>query len=87
MGYMVSSPSFMPLTTTMSPEEQRAEWERQRQAEAAGAAEEQSGDAATEDKIIEPAGDGGAGKDAATTATAEAGTGHSDRTSGAYRLL
>lgn len=71
----------------MSPEEQRAEWERQRQAEAFGAAEEQSGDAATEDNKIEPAEDGKAGKNAATTATAKAEAGQSDRTPGAYRLL
>lgn len=81
------------LTTTLTPEEQRAEWEReQAQAETAGAAEQQSGEAAATDdaeagdKKLESEESGKAGKDKDAAATA-AEAGQSDRTSGAYRLL
>ncbi|TKA52739.1 hypothetical protein B0A53_04192 [Rhodotorula sp. CCFEE 5036] len=82
------------LTTTLTPEEQRAEWEReQAQTEpAGGAAQEQSGEAATTDdaeagdKKLESGEDGEAGKDKDAAATA-AEAGQSDRTSGAYRVL
>lgn len=83
------------LTTTLTPEEQRAEWEReQAQTEPAGgaAAQEQSGEAATTDdaeagdKKLESGEDGEAGKDKDAAATA-AEAGQSDRTSGAYRVL
>lgn len=84
-------PWGMPLTTTLTPEEQRAEWERERaQAETAGAAEQRLRDdaatGATEDKEFASAEDGKAGEEKEATATA-AEAGQSDRTSGAYRLL
>ena len=81
------------ITTTLTPEEQRAEWAReQTQAETDGAAEQQSGEAAATDDAeagdekVESEEDGKAGKDKDAAAVA-AEAGQSDRTSGAYRLL
>lgn len=80
------TPDRFPLPTTTNVAEQRGQGERQ---QAQVTAEEQSGDAATEDKKVEHAEGDKAGKNVATTTTdaAKAKAVQSDRTSGAYRLL
>lgn len=89
--FIVCTPDELPFlrTTSVAEPSHAVTGEREReQAQDTGAAGEQSRDAATDDKKLEhPQGDKAGKDEPATAAAKKAGTGQSDRTSGAYRLL